>query len=99
MQSSASTQLWLPTVKNLNPALTVGKRDSLNYWSNFVVKALPLHDLFSIFQTAFSPSKRTEAIVFAQKEILNYIAQNIIHETPESLSNQFKYVQTDLSLV
>lgn len=41
---------------------------------------------YFLFQTAFPPVKRIEAIVFAQQEILHYIARNIIRETPESLA-------------
>lgn len=39
------------------------------------------------FQDAFPPKKVTEAIVFCQEEILNYIYDNLIVQTAQTLSN------------
>ncbi|XP_065225730.1 E3 ubiquitin-protein ligase listerin [Planococcus citri] len=52
----------------------------------------------SSFQAAFSPSKRTEVIVFAHKEILQYISQNIIHETPESFAGSKSIPADELNI-
>lgn len=53
----------------------------------FIVNSEIILTFSLLFQAAFSPSKRTEAIVFAQHEILHYIAHNILDETPESLAS------------
>ncbi|KAJ9575352.1 hypothetical protein L9F63_025698, partial [Diploptera punctata] len=39
------------------------------------------------FQDAFPPNKVTEAIIFCQEQILNYIHDNLIVHTPQTLSN------------
>lgn len=38
------------------------------------------------FEEAFSAKKLNEAIAFCQEEILNYIYDNLINQTPQTLS-------------
>uniref|UniRef100_A0A1B6G177 E3 ubiquitin-protein ligase listerin n=1 Tax=Cuerna arida TaxID=1464854 RepID=A0A1B6G177_9HEMI len=41
----------------------------------------------SAFHEAFPPNKMVEAIVFCQEEILNYIGNNLLNQTPQTLAN------------
>uniref|UniRef100_A0A1B6LZH6 E3 ubiquitin-protein ligase listerin n=1 Tax=Graphocephala atropunctata TaxID=36148 RepID=A0A1B6LZH6_9HEMI len=41
----------------------------------------------SAFQEAFPPNKLIEAIVFCQEDILNYIGNNLLNQTPQTLTN------------